>query len=127
MNIKSILLKILVIVVLLAALTLLLAFIGLDPKTLTLLAIGGAIVVGLYLLHLALTQGLPAVWAKILAWRQAAKSDLAGLKGDFASFQQTVEARLSAVEQLVLPKPAATAAPAPAAAAAPAPAPAPVA
>lgn len=90
-------------------------------------AIGVATPVGIYLGYRGATKGLPAVKAKLASWWTKGKTDLAGVKGDLAALQQSVEARLSKLEAAVLPKPAAAAtaaAPIAPAAAAPAAAPA---
>jgi pimeloyl-ACP methyl ester carboxylesterase len=77
--------------------------------------LGGAAPVSLYLGYVGYTKGWPAVRAKVASWWSKGKSELAGVKGDLASFQQSIEPRVAALEKLVLTQPAR----APAAAAAP--------
>ncbi len=57
----------------------------LDLKTIVTLAIGVALVGAGYLAYIAATKGVPAAWAKLQSWWNAAKADAAKVKGDLAA------------------------------------------
>ena len=56
---------------------------------------GGAGVIGLYLLYVGATKGVPAVYATVKAWWNAAKNDLASVKGDVATLQQKYDTAIA--------------------------------
>jgi hypothetical protein len=96
-------LKILVAAIVLVLLIALAVFLGIDPKTALTMAIGALILVAVYLGHLALTQGLPAALAKLKAWWNKGKADLATIQGDVANAQTAAAAVDAKIEAKVLP------------------------
>lgn len=62
------------------------------------IAIGAAGAVGVYLLYIAATKGVPAAKAAVTSWWTAGATDLATIKGDVAE----AHAKIAALEQKIV-------------------------